>query len=364
MSALRSTEGDGGYLDGLQYLRGIAAMMVVFHHARHFVGSGLGIDFGARGVEIFFAISGLVMMQATRGSALAHGLPARRRGRVVADFLSRRVVRVVPLYWVAILVFVTVVGHWGIVPPGTLLRDAFFVPHWSELDARHVWPTLVPGWSLNLEMLFYLIFGISLAIGRAGAWISCAVIVGLCALHGVADPRSAVQILYTNPVMLCFAAGILLYGPIRALSERRLPAWTAPATVVLGFALLAGALPIPRLVRDPLAVTMIVGGAAIWSRGPAVALAAKALHRLGDASYAIYLFHGVFLIATSHALTWSGIGASSNALALAQFAAYLFVAALAGMAAHVFVERPLLAGARRMMGLARTRPPIGVALPS
>ena len=89
-------------LEGVQYLRGIAAMMVVFHHARHEFGGAMSITFGGRGVEIFFVISGLVMMYSTQGGQLTAGAALRDRMAEAMLFWKRRIARVVPLYWIAL----------------------------------------------------------------------------------------------------------------------------------------------------------------------------------------------------------------------------------------------------------------------
>jgi hypothetical protein len=84
---------------GIQALRGFAACMVVVHHATqqwslYTVGDGAQLFWanGAAGVDIFFVISGFVMAVSTIGREhKTH--PAR-------SFLERRLIRLVPLYWI------------------------------------------------------------------------------------------------------------------------------------------------------------------------------------------------------------------------------------------------------------------------
>ena len=78
----------------LQYLRAVAALLVVFHHVRN-PGNGLfnpisHWNFGQAGVDMFFLISGYIMYAVARQER-----PVR--------FLQRRIVRIVPLYWIATL---------------------------------------------------------------------------------------------------------------------------------------------------------------------------------------------------------------------------------------------------------------------
>ncbi|MEY2952412.1 MAG: hypothetical protein RLZZ401_499, partial [Pseudomonadota bacterium] len=76
----------------IQYLRGVAALLVVWHHAG---GQVPGISqflpergFGVSGVDLFFVISGFIMVLTTEGKSVTPW-----------QFLQRRLVRVVPLYW-------------------------------------------------------------------------------------------------------------------------------------------------------------------------------------------------------------------------------------------------------------------------
>ena len=78
----------------LQYLRGIAALLVVAFHAAEYLarasGRPAGFPFtaGVSGVDVFFVISGFVITWSSAGRAMSP-----------ADFLWRRAVRIVPLYW-------------------------------------------------------------------------------------------------------------------------------------------------------------------------------------------------------------------------------------------------------------------------
>src|SRR5216684_2723383 len=83
----------------IQYLRAIAASLVVCHHAfappalqsyyRH--------SFGEFGVDLFFVISGYIMWTTTA-----------RGQRGPASFWAARIVRIVPLYWVYTTLFLAV----------------------------------------------------------------------------------------------------------------------------------------------------------------------------------------------------------------------------------------------------------------
>ncbi|MBK8210680.1 MAG: acyltransferase [Rhodospirillales bacterium] len=73
----------------IQYLRAVAALLVVFQHTREQIplyDDFLTFSAGGSGVDLFFVISGFVMcITATHSTA--------------SDFMAKRIIRVVPLYW-------------------------------------------------------------------------------------------------------------------------------------------------------------------------------------------------------------------------------------------------------------------------
>ena len=75
------------YLLSIQYLRAVAAMFVViFHITALMPGMVFTFDAGQAGVDIFFVISGYVMWMTGQGQA-------------PGNFMMRRIIRIVPLYW-------------------------------------------------------------------------------------------------------------------------------------------------------------------------------------------------------------------------------------------------------------------------
>ncbi|WP_144706695.1 acyltransferase family protein [Aminobacter sp. J44] len=94
-------------LSSIQAARGIAAWMVVAYHMlaieKKYVSAALLPEIFAKGmlgVDVFFVISGFVMVHSTMGSP--RGLPS------AYHFLARRVIRVYPPYWFYSLLLVPV----------------------------------------------------------------------------------------------------------------------------------------------------------------------------------------------------------------------------------------------------------------
>ena len=82
-------------------------------------------------------------------------------------FFSRRFIRIAPLYWL-VSGLITVAA---LAVPTLLSSTVFSLPHvlasfvfvpYPHPVLHDPYPILVPGWSLNYEAFFYLLFGLSL----------------------------------------------------------------------------------------------------------------------------------------------------------------------------------------------------------
>jgi exopolysaccharide production protein ExoZ len=281
----------------LQYLRAIAALLVVYFHSVLQVPKvNPGFDwqfhlFGETGVDIFFVLSGFVMWLTTAG----------RQVRPL-DFYRRRIKRIVPLYWLATLFSASV----ALVAPSVLKSTVFNVPHilaslfflpWrNPADPALVAPVVVPGWTLNYEMFFYFVFGLLLLVPekrrlQAMFGIMTAIIVA-CRLWPVATTATT---MYSDPIIYEFLAGVVLAKLYR--DKALLPQAVAWPALVLGFAFL--------LINENLcdasmrsymwgipAVVIVYSAVSIdFSRLPVIGW----LNYLGDASYSVYITHAFTL---------------------------------------------------------------------
>lgn len=148
-------------LNNLQALRAFAALNVVFYHIIitsfsysqdvHYL-SFLG-DWGANGVDIFFVISGFIMVYIQD-----------RKSRTAIPFLTNRMVRVIPIYWFLTMALLAV---YMLLPSafrelqlslGQVVSSFMFV---SEA-LGYGEPILYVGWTLEYEMLFYILFSLGL----------------------------------------------------------------------------------------------------------------------------------------------------------------------------------------------------------
>ena len=147
----------------LQILRALAASLVV---ADHVVGAVTGVGvasdlfhqpghlIGHLGVITFFVLSGLIMV---RQSSSLFGVPGG-----AFRFAYRRIVRIVPMYWIATVAWAatTRLGPHPATAKQLLLSLCFIPNFFSPLERLE--PVLAQGWTLNYEMAFYFLFFLAL----------------------------------------------------------------------------------------------------------------------------------------------------------------------------------------------------------
>jgi exopolysaccharide production protein ExoZ len=314
--------------------------MVVFHHAR---GHGTQLfgwgEFGAAGVDIFFVISGYVMALTTcrpQQSAQAVG-----RLGLFRDFMIRRFIRIVPLYWLALLLaWRQELLQWQLSPD--MLQDLLFLPRFHTQVSGHIWPKLVPGWTINAELFFYLIFGASFLVGRYRHAVVVLTLFMLMAAGLILAPEDAPGKFYTDPVLFEFGLGVTLYFVNRALPA--LPAWLALGMLLMSALLLVQENQgVHRLIADGLPAFFMVWSALHVCRHDRFPM----LRSLGDASYSIYLFHFLFF-GIPRRLVENFLPGQDMISMIISMLLHLVVSALLGMLVHRLLEKPLLLWMNRL----------------
>lgn len=338
-------------LGNVQALRAIAALMVVVVHAyavesTYLPGRPWTTPFhvvGTYGVDLFFVISGAVMLVSTATWFGERSAPRR--------FLTRRATRIYPPYWivtavalVAYLLLPAATGEHRDARPDVLL-SFLALPQRGE-------PLLVVGWTLTYELVFYGVFAVALRFQRRylslviGIWLLAAVLVG--AFGPPANPWVRVLGSWFN---LEFAFGILVGTAMlrgKLVAPRALLALGAVlvvaacvATAYSGRDFLEVAWWRPWAVGFPMAL-LLYAALGLERHG---LLAPAWLRRQGDASYALYLWHVPVIGAIGLALDRMHLHGTPARIAIV-FGGYALAIAVS-LLAYAYIERPLLRLARR-----------------
>lgn len=279
--------------DGIQGLRFVAALLVVILHATFYTNERLAPVTvwyqGGVGVDIFFVISGFVMAVSTVN------LVGTRDGW--KRFALRRLIRIMPLYWVAttvklltLIAVPAVVLHAELDPIRTVLSYVLLPS--SNVDGD-IQPLLAVGWTLMFEMAFYALFALALFV-RISPLLFCAVGLGILATGSIfrTDDWPAATV-YFNPIVLYFVVGMAIGRWTIDRSTRSLAAWLGGVAILWTvISLLDGSSPervastlTQHLVVSLAILVIVVCEPLIAGRLPRVLL------YLGGASYSLYLFH-------------------------------------------------------------------------
>lgn len=328
-------------ITSLQFLRFVAASLVVLHHSiKEFSGTPA---FGEFGVDIFFVISGFIMSHITQDNH--------------EQFFTRRLIRIVPLYWMftgamAVIAYLTphllVSVKWDVVHA---VASLVFVPWW--MDTLEFEPLLPMGWTLNFEIWFYLLFYTAMQITFVYREVTCALLIVAIYLLTNLLPldRTASLSFYANSIILEFILGMalaMLYRNKKAAFDR------APGVVVLFGVVLAfgmfyyttyiSNLHVPRFVYSglPAGVCVMTCLCAEESfkqfRGGVI----SAVLVGGEISYPLYLLHMFVIAALSRVVMVSPVNVVVGFLL-----ALLLSSGVAYVTSH-YVDKPV----RRMLSAA------------
>ena len=357
-----------GWSTELEGLRGLASLWVLVGHISLLIHCHITlISSPGIGVDLFILLSGYLM--AKNYVERQHKEPWQSAS-TVKKFWIRRFFRIAPLYYL-LLIVALVYGPWfgemrdtlahfysGTATESSRYTDqslANILTHFSFLFGllpAYGFNTVLPDWSIGLEMQFYLLFPfIMLVTMRFGFAASLTGIMALCCVgrYVLADYYEAFEM----PSMILIKLNIFMSGMLLAEAVRKKSllyivfALLGPvASVVMGL----DAIPLQIAME----VLMILGMAAIlWQYAEGslmvrlITLPRKILNNrfstwLGDVSFSVYLLHLLIVIpAIALLLTHTGLSAKSDFIRFAVVCAVCLPVtyALASLL-YKFVEKP------------------------
>lgn len=338
---------DTQQLPGLDGLRALAILPVIWHHATPRLLPGL-LGKGAVGVDLFFAISGFLITTLLLRER-------RKSGKVrLWAFYARRSLRIFPLYY-AVLGFYALRALQTQADSAVARHFLHGLPYHATYTANWFLDYAVPhpvmfafSWSLCVEEQFYWIWPGLVALLPSRALVGClmgtAIVVDTLAEHAAFSawlPAGSLGLRmltsFAAPIGWGCVVALLLDAPRSFALARWLLGWRAAAPLLLLLSvawLLAPATPYHWLA---LTLAALVGAVAIRpDNGLAWLLERAALRKLGTLSYALYLLHITALGLVRRFLP------QYQDSALIVFALGLPLSLLFAQAAHVAVERPFL----------------------
>jgi len=310
--------GNGGRVDCLDGLRGLAALWVLVGHAHILTGFSLPvIGDPDLGVDLFIMLSGFLMV--------FHYQRRKEREPWEASatwitFWIRRYFRIAPLYYVMLVAALTfgpfifdsrmiIDGFNGVEPQladryldSSLTNYLVHLTFLSGFSPDYAFRTALPDWSIGLEMQFYAALPfVMILVGRIG-WIKGIVAVSFAGIV-TSYALNRIGVSFPMPTFLplkmhIFAAGMLLAG---ALWTDRIRAYqfAAIATVLVLAPLGGGKDMLHQSVRVALVLIFFAfihthrlpDAVAKLLRPIAGLLGSRFFHNLGELSFGAYLIH-------------------------------------------------------------------------
>jgi len=189
----------------IQYMRAIAALLVVVHHA---IGKGTQytstssfnwFTVGEVGVDLFFIISGYIM---------CHTVDSKDINFI--SFIKARIRRIIPLYWVlttmALVIYLLFPDKVNSAGGGTNIIHSYTL---FPVQENYL---ISNGWTLSYEFFFYILFAFGLSLtGKFRLLLPVTLIMMLVALGNFDYSNSTFYNFITNPLLLEFSFGILIF---------------------------------------------------------------------------------------------------------------------------------------------------------
>ncbi len=273
------------HFDSIQTLRAISAIFVILEHVRF-------LNCGAFGVDIFFCISGFMIMFSTH--------------KGTKHFLKKRLLRILPLYYLMtvgtffLLLLFPSMFETTTANPTFLVKSLLFIPF--DIGGGILQPLMRIGWTVNCEIFFYLLFFIAFHISHKYRGLICSGFLGMIVLLNQLLPFDFAPLqFYGDYVMLEFILGILCYYIAERIYElyqnKRIPKLSAPVCLILAVVIFTAfvvtkpninILDFRRLLLwglPSMLLVLFVFIAGLFMKMP------KLCVHLGNMSFSVYLIH-------------------------------------------------------------------------
>ena len=335
----------------IQVLRGFAAIAVLLYHSGiyadiYFGNTFFSFGYGTLGVDFFFTLSGFII-------TYIHLKDIKQRGSVT-KFAGRRFIRIFPFYWITLLAVIAL-------DPSTFPGWKLFFENILLFRLPMSDMPLKVAWSLTFEILFYFIFALAIAAG----WKVARIMLAAWLLLIIFSPpihSTFYNVLVSNLNMEflfgCFAAYVFI--------EKKPP--LKASVFVAGLIFLAASFVVCILWRGferfNILFTTLMGAASGWIILHAALLDKAQRYRAfslpvlvlaGDASYAIYLTHTIYMPYLFNAFNQlTDASLLNHLLQSVIILLIIFLSIAIGMLIHLFIEKPMLVFLRRKFHLFRT----------
>ncbi|EHU3929947.1 acyltransferase [Salmonella enterica] len=301
--------------NSLQALRGVAALLVVLFHYRGFLNDGAKesptiwdklFSHGIIGVDIFFIISGFIMVYTT-----CHYM---REKASLVRFLLNRAIRIIPLYYICLVIAFLLEGAMSTFhypdKVQNILSALTFTLYKTSTSPLYIdeGGTYNIRWTLNYEIYFYLVFALCLLVKhRVLALVTWGILVTSIipviagyqpAINEQGYPFSSPYFGFlTNPLLLEFIIGVIvgwLYIKIKEnFTSRKIDLLSSISAVVILVFIIWGIYTgsVHALDRKSSLVLGLLVLSLTLAESVLLAFIPRFLTYVGNISFSLYLLH-------------------------------------------------------------------------
>ena len=348
------------HLPAIHGLRALAALAIVAFHVPALAKMPLpselafiGTHFGL-GVTLFFVLSAFSLMHSTSPSYGSDGWITR--------YLTKRFFRIAPLFYFFIFVEI---GRRILLsvplPLSTYLLNFSFL---FNLIPERQTSVVFAGWTIGVEMLFYLLFPLVLAMARTlprgiAIFAVCLLIsiVFRIQFTDVSDARTAHYSFGGNLVF--FASGVVGYLAIQKLEFPKIPGWVFwVATLAIALLIYSNTRTLrtlsPNWNADTMLWSMLFAAIAAWqAKYPSAFLSSRPMQWLGERSFSLYLCHPwvIYVLFLFGIYSWIGdrFTTIGNWTYVIGFVVTVLALAATSAVTYALIEKPGMALGKRVI---------------
>lgn len=328
------------HLDSLQALRGIASILVLFHHLSLLTMAEYKTTFlnntflfGEMGVDLFFVLSGFIIYYIHHSDI---GVKNK-----IKPFLIKRVTRIYPIYWV---IFLFILPIYFIIPTfgAEYFRDFSYIVKSFLLIPQVENPLIGVAWTLTYEVFFYLLFGLLIFLNKKYSypilfsWMAITLITFVFPV--LAEKHYLIEFIF-SPLNLEFIFGILV--AIFLLKTRNLK--ISVSVLLIGITLFCFSwisefyelFYIHTVLAWGIPSALIIYGLSSIETLRNIKVP-RSLKFLGDASYSIYLTHATVMSFAVKILTTLSVNYYLSLVLI------IIICVVVGCIFHLLIEKSLL----------------------
>jgi peptidoglycan/LPS O-acetylase OafA/YrhL len=336
----------------LQAGRAIAALLVVLFHLGGTIAAekyfnikefSVPFSFGKSGVDFFFVLSGFIIYYAHKNDI---GRPL-----ILRTYIYKRIIRIYPAY---IIIFFCVYTLAIITPQlrntvphdiNILVQSLLLLPQDKNIVGGTGAPVLVVAWTLQFEILFYLLFSLGIINKRLGI-VTILLFILLFLSSKIVSYDFPLSFFSSNYIWLFLMGMLCAKLTISKKSYLKHPNILAFTGVIIFITVAIDTIIANKLIEINTIIygigfSFIVISLVSYEKNGKIFLKNNFFQLLGSSSYALYLVHYPIISILCKVSLSLGLKQIGFLGALVAYVLIFFVCIISSILFHLFIEKPI-----------------------